>query len=206
MVGKETRLNHIQKQKALMKRLDAIPGKLISDDFLKNRGLGNEIGFYIFDYSPEYENLVKEQLEVIEKKLKRKGRSFASVNLFEMLLRQLEAEGVLEDALQLHKQEGNDALIEALKGILSQENFGDFLCKQILPNEQDFVLLSGLGACWPLIRGHSLLNVLHARMGETPLVLFFPGSYTGLELHPFGKISSSNYYRAFELIPHTVNT
>ncbi|KPM01482.1 DUF1788 domain-containing protein [Vibrio splendidus] len=198
-------MNHNQKQRALIERLEAIPKKLISDDFLKNKGLGNEIGFYIFDYAPESENLVREQLDVIERKLKRKGRTFASVNLFKVLFQQLEAEGVLEDAFELHKEEGNESLVEALQGILSQENFGEFLCRKICPEEQEFVLLSGLGACWPLIRGHSLLNVLHSRMGDTPLVLFFPGSYTGLKLNPFGKISSSNYYRAFELIPHGVN-
>ncbi|MBE8233357.1 MAG: DUF1788 domain-containing protein [Endozoicomonadaceae bacterium] len=196
-------MNQVQKQKALSDRLAEIPKKLVSEDFLKNKGLGNEIGFYIFDYAPELEHLVNEQLEVIEKKLKRQGRKFSSINLFDALLQKLETEGVLEDAFELHKEEGSNSLIEALQGVLSQENFGQFLCDKISPKEQDFVLLSGLGACWPLIRGHSLLNVLHAKMGETPLVLFFPGNYTGLELHPFGKISSSNYYRAFELVPQS---
>jgi hypothetical protein len=195
-------MSQVQQQTALQARLNQIPKKLVDKNFLNNEGLGNEIGFYVFDYSPEFEKLVNDELEVIDTQLKNQGRDFASVNLFDMLLQILDDEDVLEDAFELHKSQGNDALVEALQGLLSQENFAKYLCDKIVPEEQDFVLLSGLGACWPLLRGHSLLNALHARMGRTPLVLFFPGKYTGLELHPFGKISSSNYYRAFELVPH----
>lgn len=195
-------MNQVQQMRQLQDRLDAIQPKLESEEFLKNKGLGNEIGFYIFDYAPEAEKLVNEQVLSISERLKNRGRKLVLVNLFDVLLRLLEKEEVLEDAFELHKQEGNESLTEALQGIVSQEYYTKFLCDEIQPEKQDFVLLTGLGACWPLIRGHSLLNALHAKMGDTPLVLFFPGSYTGLELHPFGKISSSNYYRAFELIPH----
>jgi hypothetical protein len=195
-------MDHNQQQKALQTRLDQIPEKLMSTSFLKSEGLGNEIGFYVFDYAPEFERLVNQQLEQIKAKLDSRGQEFVLVNLFDAMLQLLKAEEVLEDAFELHKNEGDAALTEALHGILSQEYFAEFLCQMIVPEQQEFVLLSGLGACWPLIRGHSLLNALQARMGKTPLVLFFPGNYTGLELHPFGKITSSNYYRAFELVTH----
>ena len=36
-------------------RLNKIIPKLTSPEFLKNQGLGNEIGFWIFDYPPERE-------------------------------------------------------------------------------------------------------------------------------------------------------
>jgi len=32
-------------------------------------------------------------------------------------------------------------------------------------------------------------------------VLFYPGSYSGLNLQPFGEVESQNYYRAFKLVP-----
>jgi hypothetical protein len=65
----------------------------------------------------------------------------------------------------------------------------------------DFLLLSGLGNAWPLVRGHELLSALQGVMGNTPLILFYPGSYSGRDLHPFGMIESRNYYRAFKLVP-----
>ncbi|NCB58668.1 MAG: DUF1788 domain-containing protein, partial [Gammaproteobacteria bacterium] len=80
------------------------------------------------------------------------------------------------------------------------------LIDKVLPASPQFVLLSGLGQCWPLLRGHSLLNALHAHMGAIPLVLFYPGSYNGLELYPFdldsAEVATANYYRAFQLVPH----
>ena len=39
-----------KQQKRLHERLDEIQPKIESEDFLKNQGLGNEIGFYVFDY------------------------------------------------------------------------------------------------------------------------------------------------------------
>ena len=37
--------------------------------------------------------------------------------------------------------------------------------------------MSGVGIVYPLLRTHTLLNNLHSRMGQTPLVLFYPGRY-----------------------------
>ena len=37
--------------KDIYERLDEIIPKITEDNFRKNKGLGNEIGFYIFDYN-----------------------------------------------------------------------------------------------------------------------------------------------------------
>jgi hypothetical protein len=46
-----------------------------------------------------------------------------------------------------------------------------------------------------------LLNNLHAVMGQTPLVLFYPGRFNGQTLRLFGKLTNDHYYRAFKLVP-----
>lgn len=46
----------------LEERLNQIPGKILSHEFLQGKGLGNEIGFWIFDYAPEEELKVREYL------------------------------------------------------------------------------------------------------------------------------------------------
>ena len=69
------------------------------------------------------------------------------------------------------------------------------------PGKHDLVLVSGVGSVWPLLRAHSLLNNLHTVMGQTPLVLFYPGRYDGQSLRLFGKMRNNNYYRAFKLVP-----
>ena len=51
----------------LQARLNAIPEKILSDEFLKSQGLGNEIGFWVFDYAPESELDVREFVTFLEK-------------------------------------------------------------------------------------------------------------------------------------------
>lgn len=193
-------------QQVLAERLDAIRERLDSDDFLNNRGLGNEIGFYIFDYPPQCELMVRDYLVMMVSKMTKLGRRFVHLNLFEELIEILNERKLLEKAFELEKKKGTDELAKALKGPLEQGKIAQHLVKKMNLQEQEFVLLSGLGQCWPLLRGHSLLNALHALMGETPLVLFYPGRYNGLELYPFdldtAEVSPANYYRAFQLVPH----
>jgi hypothetical protein len=117
----------------------------------------------------------------------------------------LNARGLLERTFAREKQVGADALRKTLAGPLSQDKIARFIAEQAFKaNNQsnlDFLLLSGLGNAWPLVRGHELLSALQGVMGNTPLILFYPGSYSGRDLHPFGMIESRNYYRAFKLVP-----
>jgi len=69
------------------------------------------------------------------------------------------------------------------------------------PAQHDLVLVSGVGSVYPLLRAHTLLNNLHAVMGQTPLVLFYPGRFDGQVLRLFGTLKNDHYYRAFTLVP-----
>ena len=192
-------------QQELAERLDSIRERLDNDDFLNNRGLGNEIGFYIFDYPPQFELMVRDYLALLVGRMEKLGRRFVHLNLFDEMLAMLQERKLLDKAFELEKKKGIDELAKALKGPLEQGRVAQHLVKKMDPSAQEFVLLSGLGQCWPLLRGHSLLNALHAHMGETPLVLFYPGRYNGLELYPFdldtAEVAPANYYRAFQLVP-----
>ena len=157
-----------KQQKSLSSRLDKILPKIESEDFLKNQGLGNEIGFYVFDYPPESELEVREHINFMTDKLVKRGRNFASINLFEAIIELLDSRNLTERAFKVQKE---------------------------------FILIHGLGSAWPIIRGHGLLNALHAKVGNIPTVLFYPGEYDGTALKPFGRIESNNYYRAFKLVP-----
>ena len=59
---------------------------------------------------------------------------------------------------------------------------------QVQPDQHDLVLISGVGSVWPLLRSHLLLNNVHPIMGQTPLVMFYPGRYDGQTLQLFGKL------------------
>ncbi|MGI1944761.1 DUF1788 domain-containing protein [Shewanella glacialipiscicola] len=190
---------------SLLTRLDAIEERLKSDSFLNNQELGGEIGFYIFDYSPQYELMIRDQLESTLGKLERQGYRLLHLNLFEEIIEMLQNRKLLDKAFEMEIQKGTEALSKALKGPLEQGRVASQLSDKVQSLQPQFVVLSGLGQCWPLLRGHSLLNALHAKMAQIPLVLMYPGRYTGLELYPFdfdsAEISQANYYRAFPLVP-----
>jgi hypothetical protein len=193
--------NSINKDKILRDRLDQIMPKIEDSDFLQNQGLGNEIGFYVFDYPAESELEVREHLNFITEKLLKRGRTFAKINLFEAVIEILESRKLTERAFKVQKERGDDALFNALKGPLEQNRVADYIAKKADLENCEFILLHGLGSAWPIIRGHGLLNALHAKVGNVPTVLFYPGEYDGTALKPFGEIDSNNYYRAFKLVP-----
>lgn len=196
-------------------RLDKILARITSDDFLTGKGLGNEIAFYIFDYPPEDELQVRKHiawlLEQIPKK--RPGTRVEHVNLLDFLVSYLRQRKLLDRAFDMQRERGDEALRKALRAPLHEEKIARAFAETAQPHATDFVLVSGVGSVYPLIRSHTLLNNLHSIMGETPLVIFYPGRYDGTSLRLFGKSTLSvggnsssgrrqdNYYRAFRLIP-----
>ncbi len=197
----------------LTHRLNQILPKLTSDDFLSARGIGNEIAFYIFDYAPEDELRIREYIRFLVDHLpkNRSGLRVAHVNLFDFLIHYLKERTLLEKSFRLQREKGNDALLKALKGILHEEKLAQRFAGIAKPAEHDLVLISGIGSAYPLLRSHTLLSNLHAIMGQTPLVMFYPGRYDTQTLRLFGKTGlaggsaeerkrKTNYYRAFRLI------
>lgn len=195
----------MQSLQQLQHRLDQVQEKLESEEFLTNKELGGEIGFYIFDYAPEHELAVREHLDILSKKLQSRGelsgRRFANINLFEMVIELLKSRKLLDRAYKMQLEKGDDALFKALKGPLDQNRFAEFIVAKAEVKSCDYIILHGLGSVWPLVRGHGLLNALHAKVGNVPTVMFYPGEYDGAALKPFGRIESNNYYRAFKLVP-----
>jgi hypothetical protein len=197
----------------LTRRLNEILPKLVSDEFLAGSGIGNEIAFHIFDYPPEEELRVRSHLKSLLEHIQRRkpGLRVKHINLFDFLIEYLQERGLLDRALELQRQQGDATLMKALKGVLSEEKvarrFGDIA----RPEDNDLVLISGVGSVYPMLRSHTLLNNLHSIMGQTPLVMFYPGKYDQTSLRLFGKSGTSgsmtpnrgrqaNYYRAFRLI------
>lgn len=184
-------------------RLNKVLDRLISDDLLSGRGLGNEIGFYIFDYPAENELTVREHIGFLLEQLpkKRPGLRVKHINLFDLVLGHLGDRKLLDKAIEQTRKKGDAFLVKALKEPLHGSKLAPvFEAACDLPNH-DLVLVSGIGTVYPLLRTHSLLNNLHHVMRDRPLVMFFPGIYDGQILRLFGKLKDDNYYRAFKLVP-----
>ena len=183
-------------------RLNKILDRITSDDFLHGKGLGAEIPFYAFDYPPERELEVREHIAFLLAQIpkRRPGLRFAHVNLFDLIIRHLKERGFYDKAIALQRDKGDEALRKALAAPLDAGKLATVFAEAVTPEEQDLVLVSGVGSAYPLLRTHNLLNNLHHRMGSTPLVLFYPGVYDGQSLRLFGTLEDKPYYRAFRLV------
>jgi hypothetical protein len=188
---------------SLNQRLNKILPKIISDDFLKGSGIGNELAFYIFDYPPKEELRVREHIRFLLGHIpkQRPGLRVRHINLFDFVLDYLKSRNLLDKAIQMQSERGNEALKKALAGPLHENKLASSFAELAQPEQHDLVLVSGVGSVWPLLRSHTLLNNLHPIMGYTPLVMFYPGRYDGQSLRLFGRLKNDNYYRAFKLVP-----
>lgn len=187
----------------LNERLNTILPRLISDEFLSGRGIGNEIAFYIFDYPPEDELRVRDYLRTLLDHIpkQRHGLRVKHVDLFDFVLDYLDHRKLLDKAIQMQAEKGDETLRKALAGPLHETKLASRFSEVAQPQQHDLVIVSGVGSVWPLLRSHTLLNNLQPVMGNTPLVMFYPGRYDGQSLRLFGKLKNNNYYRAFKLVP-----
>lgn len=187
----------------LMERLNQILPKITADSFLSGKGIGNEIAFYIFDYPPEDELSVREHIRFLLEhipKIKPDLRVI-HINLLAFVLDHLRQRGLLDKAIALQKTKGDAFVLRQLEKILHPSKLAPAFAAIAKPEQHELVLISGVGSVYPLLRAHALLNNLHAILGQTPLVLFYPGCYDGQALRLFGKLQSDHYYRAFKLVP-----
>ena len=194
----------------LASRLNQILPRVTSEGFLSSEGIGNEIACYIFDYPAANEVKVREHIGIMMDRLASHHRELhvLHLNLLDVSLAYLEQRGLLEKTLKMQTTKEDDAILKALKGPLAAEKIRDFIAAEHKPADHDLVLLSGVGSVWPMLRAHGLLNCLHTVMGNTPLVMFYPGTFDGTTLRLFGQITTTTskpgtkpYYRAFTLIP-----
>lgn len=188
---------------SLKNRLNEIVPKLLSLELPQGAGLGNEIGFYIFDYLPKFELEIRDHIEFVKRELvkKRPNLKFEHVDLFRFIIEYLKELKVLDAAIDMQKRQGDTAVVKALKGPLQESRVAKAFANRVLSSNPNLIIVSGVGAAYPLIRSHSLLNNLHHLLEQIPLVLFYPGAYDGQGLKLLNQLPDQNYYRAFKLVP-----
>lgn len=188
----------------LEERLDKAEAIIKKPSFRQNKGLGNEVGYYIFDYPPEQELLIRERVEYIRKKNEQSDDEYRIVvfDLYEIIIEILKEKGYLEKCYEFEKKRGLDRITKALGNMLRITAKDSLIVNYIRERtpEKAIVFLVGIGKCYPILRSHTVLNNLHQVIDNVPVVMFYPGKYDGQELILFGEIKDDNYYRAFELV------
>lgn len=190
--------------KTLEERLDAAEKIIKQPAFRQNKGLGNEVGYYIFDYPAEQEMLVRERIEYMRQKNEASPDEYRIVvfDLYEIVIGILKEKGYLEKCFDFEKNKGFDRITKSIGNMLRITSKDSLLIRHIQERtpEQAIIFITGVGKCYPILRSHTLLNNLHQVIDTVPVVMFYPGKYDGQELILFSEIKDDNYYRAFKLV------
>lgn len=181
-------------------RLDKIIDKIKEDKFIEGRGLGNEISFYVFDYQPEYELEVRDQIEHIKNVFKHENsnRKIIEFDLYKMMIDIAKDRGIFDRIFEMEKRQGKDALFRAMTNFAKPNVFLNKMEEQL--DDHNVVLITGVGKVYPFVRSHNILNNLQEVIDKVPVILFFPGEYDGTSLRLFSRFTDDNYYRAFRLV------
>lgn len=188
----------------LEERLDKVEKKIKEPSFRNRRGLGNEVGYYIFDYPADREQQVRERIEYIKNKNNNSSDDYKVLvfDLYDIMIEILEEKGYLEKCYDMESKKGFEKVSTAVSNLLRVNSTEGLLVNYIKDRvkERSIIFVTGIGKCYPIIRAHTVLNNLHLVVDESPVVLFYPGKYNGQELILFNEIKDDNYYRAFKLV------
>lgn len=177
----------------------------INDDFfLENKGLGNEVAYYVYHYDPTEELEVRQLLEDLKVKYSKGERRIevVHIDLYEEMIAYIESRDLLNECYLMEKEEGFAYLHQSLSNLLRMDFKRNFFVDLMLAKTANLknnyvVFISGIGKAYPIIRTHHLLNNLHLNFDEAPVIFFYPGEYTGQTFTLFNTINDDNYYRAF---------
>ncbi|RXZ53460.1 DUF1788 domain-containing protein [Senegalimassilia faecalis] len=182
------------------RRCEALRARLGEDDFLHNRGLGNEIGFFTFCYDASLELRAREFFAQLEAESANGALPCNLIvrNLYDTFLGLLEKKRILAAVPKQEARRGSDHLLKRLRSIATPEALAAELAYE--PHQPgDVLLLTGVGEIYPFLRVHTLLDNMHVAFGDIPVVVAYPGRFNGQSFSLFNMLDDGNYYRAFDI-------
>lgn len=196
-------------ERTLNDRFIELEDRMISVEALTRYGTANDLKFYIFDYAPKDELIIRKEV----KKLKERNSSIVEFDLYEMMLSIIEEEGYMEDVLRMEKDYDKELLLrEVFQPLLSVEEEENRLLEMFQEKAPDdgntIVLITGVGKSFPIVRSHTILNNLQSIFRRNPVVMMYPGRYeikNSMTLRLFERLDDDNYYRAFPLVERRVD-
>lgn len=182
---------------SITERLDELRKRIQEEDFLKGKGLSNEVNIRIFCYDPKNEMVVRyfvEQLSSMDLK-----SNVQIVDLYETFLSICEDKRILNRIPQLEEKRGKEFLEKQFEKTCDVKTFAKKVIDSFDGNN-DLLMITGVGKAFPFMRVHALLNALQEDFNEKPIVVLYPGAFDGHYVKLFNRLKSNEYYRAFNMI------
>ena len=172
-------------------------------DFLSMKGLANEVPIFIHTYEAHEEDALRRMVSSLAARLRSQGISLAVIDLFDLVLGQLEEEGRLDRIVEREASMGKRKLLELLGNLSDPKSrLIPRLVQRMGEDGVQLTFLIGAGRVFPFLRTHTILESLQPAMLRHPVVMFFPGQYTqedgiGSQLRLFGAMASPPLYRPY---------
>ncbi len=178
-------------------------------DFRGMKGFANEVPIFIQTYPIAQEDALRQMVGGLNARLTQAGLQVCVLDLFGLVLEELEENGVLDALVQDEPEFDKQELLETLQNYSDPRTYLiKRLVERISSSGAQMALITGAGRVFPFLRTHTVLESLQPQMPQLPVVFFFPGEYEqgldgGSHLRLFGSIPSPTinnpYYRAINL-------
>ncbi len=196
------------KERNLSDRFTEFEDRMMSVEALTRYGTANDLRFYIFDYNPKDETVVRQEV----KKLIVRNPKIIEFDLYDMIIQIIEEEGYMDDIVRMEKEYDKGLLLgEIFQPLLSVEEensrFIDIFKERAPDDGEHIVLITGVGKSYPIVRSHTILNNLQSVFRHNPVVMMYPGRYeikNTMTLRLFERLDDDNYYRAFPLVERRI--
>jgi len=180
------------------------------ESFLKKRGLGNELPYFILPYDPRLETESASVRKLLLRRLAERSVSVRDINLYDVCKSILDERGLWDKLLEREAEIDKGAFLETMHSVLDPQKYlVPAITSLIADARTDLLILSGIGEVFPYVRSHALLTNLQSAAGEQLTVMFFPGDYTfspasGATLNIFGLKQDDRFYRAINILDYEV--
>ncbi len=189
---------HKEQNMNLMERLDNLRTLVETSEFLEGKGLSNEVNIRIFCYDPKDEMTIRHFTDklVSDKTL---SCHLIEYNLYDVFLSICDDKRITDKIEGLEEKKGKQHLINQFERNINNKAF--IAKMRYEPHEPgDVILITGVGAAFPFIRVHALLEAMQPYFSDVPVLVMYPGSYDGRYVKLFNKLEPNPYYRAFNVI------
>lgn len=198
---------YYKNRRSLSERFAEMDEKIKVPSFRQSTGKANEVNYWVFDYPPEQELEVCSHIEWL-KKHNRKGfddYELIIYDLYDIIIDRLTEKGFIEKTKKLESRGGIQRVVTAIQRMLritDKDNYLVHYMEEHTP-ENAVVLITGIGKCYPILEAPEVFNKilynLPQKFAATPVILFYPGTYTEQELVVFNEFVEDSYYRAFRI-------
>lgn len=207
MADQKLSRDYCRQNRSLSDRLTEMDEKIKNPSFRNAAGKANEVNYWVFDYPPEQEMEVRSHVKWLQDRNSRGLDDYELVvyDLYDLIINELKEKGFLEKTVELEERGGIRRVVTAVQRTLRLTDNNNYLVQYMSAHtpENAVVLICGIGKCYPILEAPEVFNKVLYNMPQkyvsTPVILFYPGTYTEQELIVFNELREDSYYRAFRI-------